>query len=154
MTVFIIRLSFSMFLLLLTPIQGHSLWSPKHCAAGGNTHIRLAVYYRVHRDKHTIHSHCTKQFPVYISLEYEKKPELNPDRYSSCKLQGSKFKPTLCARQQGNPMKHCITLINKLYTNKATPSFFLYLVQRTLSRVKILGAVNSLWLCPGLNHPL
>lgn len=79
----------------------------------GNTHNRLAVYYRAHADKHTIHSHSTRQFLAYISLECGKKLKFNPDKYSSWKLQGPRFKPTLYVRQQCKPLNHGTTTINK-----------------------------------------
>lgn len=91
------------------------------------THNRLAVYYRAHTDKHAIHSHRTRQFLAYISLGCGKKLKLNPDKYSSYKLQGPRFKPTLCVRQQCKPLNHCTTLINKLYMITATPLSSAYL---------------------------
>lgn len=79
----------------------------------GNTHNGLAVYYRAHADKHTIRSHSTRQFLAYISLDCGKKLKFNPDKYSSWKLQGPRFKPMLYVRQQCKPLNHGTTLINK-----------------------------------------
>lgn len=140
--------------LLLTPVQGHSLWSLKQRAAGGeNTHIRLAVYYRAHTDKHTIYLH--RQFLAYISLECEKKLKLNSDKYSSCKLHGPRFKPTLCVRQRGKPLNRCTSLINKLHMNTAAPLSFLHLAQRTFSRVEnSLGGKQPLALPQAKSPPV
>lgn len=95
--------------LLLTPIQGHSLW----CLS--TVHNRLAVYYRAHTDKHTTHSHSSRQFLAYISLDCEQKLRRNPDKYSSCKLQRPRFKPSTV--QTTEPLQHPHKQIMYKYSN-------------------------------------
>lgn len=111
MTVFLIAL----FCLLLTLIQGHSLWSLKQSAAGGET-LTTGWHFIIELTQiNTPHTHTAPNHPCPIFL----KPD--PDKYSSCKLQGAKVQPhTVCVRRQCKPPTNCRTLINKLYT--ATPS--------------------------------
>ncbi len=122
------------------------------CSRWGNTHNRLAVYYRAHTDKHTTHSDSTRQFKAYIFSDCEKKLRLNPDKYTSCKLQRPRFKPTLCVRQQCKPLKHCIALVNKLHTNTATT--LSSLCKEHFQEGTFFWVVNSLWLCLRPNHRL
>lgn len=116
---------------------------PKQRAAGGETlttgcqFIIELTRINTHRNAHTA-PHCSL-FPVYISLDCGEKLRLNPDKYSSCKLRGPRFKTI---RQQSKPPNHCTTLINKWHTNTDTP-----LSSPCLCLLGIFRVVNSLWLC-------
>lgn len=100
MTVFLTAL----FCLLPTLIQGHSLWSLKQSAAGGET-LTTGWHFIIELTQiNTPHTHSAPDHPCPIFL----KPD--PDKYSSCKLQGAKVQPPhcLCETAVQSPHKQII----------------------------------------------
>lgn len=150
MTVFLIALFF------LLPIQGHSLWSLKHRAAGGERSQQVGSLLELTQinTPHThTHTHSTRQFLAYISLDCGKKLKLYSDKNSSCKTPRAKVQSHTASQtavQTTEPMHHPPKQTIYKYSN----TIILSVSMPVFLREKNLWAVNSLWLCLRSNHPL
>lgn len=149
MTVFLTVL---FFFFLLTCIQGHSLMEPEAaCSRRGNAHNRLAVYYRAHMDKQTLHTHTVpdSSWPIFLWTV----GRLNPDKHSSCKLHRAKVQThTVCetAGQTTEPLHHP----HKQIIYKCSITIILSSVRSIFKSENLLGGKQPLALPQAKSPPV